>query len=195
MAAAPPELQTSDPERAAEARLVERVLSGEQAAFEELYERYLPPVHRFVASRLRQREDTEETVQQVFLNVFRSLHSFRGEGPLGAWVFGLTRRTLANRFKKRRPATVPLEGERTELRMLRPVGSREPNPQEMIELQERVQRLEHAFASDLSGIQRRVFRLHHLEHRSIREIARLLCKTEDAVKSHLYRTRKLLLAR
>jgi DNA-directed RNA polymerase specialized sigma24 family protein len=36
---------------------------------------------------------------------------------------------------------------------------------------------------------------HHLQHQSIQDIARDLCKSEDAVKSNLYRARKLLLAR
>jgi DNA-directed RNA polymerase specialized sigma24 family protein len=40
-----------------------------------------------------------------------------------------------------------------------------------------------------------LFRLRHFENRSIEEIAQQLAKTEDAVKSHLYRARKVLLAR
>jgi DNA-directed RNA polymerase specialized sigma24 family protein len=39
-----------------------------------------------------------------------------------------------------------------------------------------------------------LFELHHLRHHPISEIARRLHKSEDAVKSNLYRTRKLLLA-
>ena len=45
------------------------------------------------------------------------------------------------------------------------------------------------------GEQRKVFELHHLEHRSITDIATSMKKTEDAVKASLYRTRKLLLSR
>ena len=56
-------------------------------------------------------------------------------------------------------------------------------------------RIEDAVVSDLSDEQRQLFELHHIEHRSIQEIAGLLAKSEDAVKSHLYRARKLLLAR
>ena len=43
--------------------------------------------------------------------------------------------------------------------------------------------------------QRTLFEMHHLENHPIGEIARRLRKSEDAVKSNLYRARKLLLAR
>ena len=42
--------------------------------------------------------DVEETTQEVFINLLSSLHSFRGEGTFAAWVFGITRRVIANRF-------------------------------------------------------------------------------------------------
>jgi RNA polymerase sigma-70 factor (ECF subfamily) len=172
--------------------LVERIRSGEHEAFGELYERYFARIFRFVAHRLRNRADTEETVQEVFVNVFASIDSFRGEAPFGAWLFGLTRRTVAGRFKKRTPSLVPLGDDEVEN------GShgvaRDPDPLEAYEYTERLARLEGAVSTDLSDEQRQLFQLHHIEHRSIEEIARLLSKSEDAVKSHLYRARKVLLA-
>jgi RNA polymerase sigma factor (sigma-70 family) len=73
--------------------------------------------------------------------------------------------------------------------------TRDPDPHELYEYSERLARLEYAVTCDLSEEQRQLFELHHLENRSIQEIAVLLSKSEDAVKSHLYRARKLLLAR
>ena len=66
---------------------------------------------------------------------------------------------------------------------------------ESYECQERLEQLEEVVTNGLSAEQRRLFELHHLEDRSIAEIAAELQKSEDAVKSNLYRTRKLLLAR
>jgi RNA polymerase sigma-70 factor (ECF subfamily) len=177
--------------------LIARVCAGEQAAFEVLYERYFRRVYQFVHKRLHSRADTEETVQEVFFNVFASIGSYRGEAPFAAWVLGLTRRTIANRFKKRRHPTVPLDGaEETEsLDRLNPHYQSEPTPLEHYELRERLARLEEAARRELTDEQRRLFELHHLEHRSITDIAASMAKTEDAVKASLYRTRKLLLAR
>ncbi len=184
----------ADTKLVADEVLVKSVCEGDEAAFDQIYARYFPRVFHFVGRRLRNRADTEETVQEVFFNLFASIGSFRGEAPFGAWVFGLTRRTLAGRFKKRRLATVPLDDD-CEDRVLHPLVHRDPSPHEVYECRERVERLEQAVSCDLSAEQRELFRMHHLEHRPIREIARVFRKSEDAIKSHLYRARKALLAR
>jgi RNA polymerase sigma-70 factor (ECF subfamily) len=176
--------------------LVDSLRSGDRDAFETLYGRYLPRIFQYVDRRLRNRADTEETVQEVFFNVFNSIESFRGEAPFGAWVFGLTRRTLAARFKKKRHATVPLNDEEPEsVDLLLTTVRREPDPLQSYEASEWVSRMDHAFRSELSEEQRTLFNLHHLQNRSIQDIARTLRKSEDAVKSNLYRARKVLLAR
>jgi len=173
--------------------LVERVCAGDQRAFEDLYDRYFARVHHFVARRLRNRADADETVQEVFVNVFASIDSYRGEAPFGAWLFGLTRRTVASRFKKRTPSLVSLGEDDFDNSFQ--ATTREPGPLELYEFSERLARLQDAVSSELTEEQRQLFELHHLENRSIQEIAGLLHKSEDAVKSHLYRARKVLLAR
>jgi RNA polymerase sigma-70 factor (ECF subfamily) len=176
--------------------LVDRIRCGDVALFDLLYDRYFPRVFRFLDRRLPSRADTEETVQEVFVNLFASLHGFRGEAPFAAWVFGLTRRTLAARFKRKRPKTVPLVAEDEEQATRMPAAvSSAPDPLEAYEFRERLGRMRRAVQEDLSEEQWTLFRLHHLENRSIQDIARRFAKTEDAVKSHLYRARKLLLAR
>ncbi len=180
-----------------ERQLVERVGAGDEAAFEVLYERYFPRVYHFLSRRLRNRADAEETAQETFINVFSSIDSYRGEAPFAAWVLGVTRRTLAGRFKKKRHPTVSLEGreEPESIDLLRSALHREPTPLEHYECGERLSQLDDDVRHRLSEEQRRLFVLHHLRHRSIQDIARTLHKSEDAVKSNLYRARKLLLTR
>ena len=175
--------------------LVERVRGGDCAAFDALYRRYFARIYRFLDRRLSNRADVEETVQEVFINLFSSLDGFRGEAPFAAWVFGLTRRTLANRFKRKRAATVPLPADDAELADESGARSgRDADPHLAYEFNERLERLQRG-VDDLSKDQWELFRLRHLENLSIEEIAQQLAKSEDAVKSHLYRARKVLLAR
>jgi RNA polymerase sigma-70 factor (ECF subfamily) len=180
-----------------ENELIERVARGDEDAFRVLYERYFPRVYSFLRRRLPNRADVEETTQEVFINVFSSLPSYRGEAPFAAWVLGVTRRTLANRFKRKRHAMVPLDDhEEPESLDVGPVvRQREPSPLEHYECGERLARLEQDAMRLLTAEQRQLFELHHLRHRSIQEIAHSLRKSEDAVKSHLYRARRVLLAR
>lgn len=190
---AAPDLAATSP---TDEELVERLRGGERAAFETLYERYLPRIYQYVDRRLRNRADTEETVQEVFFNVFNSIDSFRGEAPFGAWVFGLTRRTIAARFKKKRHTMVPLGDEESEpVDLLLTMVRREPDPLQAYEAREWVSRMDLAMHSELSDEQRTLFSLHHLQNHPIQAIARTLRKSEDAIKSNLYRARKVLLAR
>jgi RNA polymerase sigma-70 factor (ECF subfamily) len=178
--------------------LIERVVArGERAAFERLYERYFPRVYAFVARRIGNRADVEETVQEVFIGVFTGLGSFRAEGAFAAWVLGVARRTVAGRFKKRRHATVPLDelSEAESLDYSSPVLRREATPLEHYECGERLARLQSVASRELNAEQRRLFELHHLEHVPIHELAALVEKSADSVKSNLYRARRLLLAR
>lgn len=181
---------------ATDEQLVKRVLGGDEAAFESLYVRYFNRIYHYIEKRLRNRADTEETVQEVFLSVFSSIDSFRGEAPFVAWVFGLTRRTLARRFKKKRHPTVPLGDDDLEgMDLLLSSIRREADPLEAYEASERLARMTDAVTNQLSSDQWHLFRLHHLQKKPIQEIARELDKTVDAVKSNLYRARKVLLAR
>lgn len=176
--------------------LVARIRAGDQTAFQLLYDRYFRRVYHFLDKRLRNRADTEETTQEVFINLFSSIHSWRGDAPFAAWVFGITRRTLASRFKKKRHVTVSLtetEGEDGEWSV--PSQDVSADPLAAYEYRERVRHLQEAMDRNLTAEQRKLFQLHHVQNRSIQEIAAVLHKTEDAIKSNLYRARKLLLAR
>lgn len=177
--------------------LVARVIAGDAEAFSRLYDRYLPRVFGFVRKRLGNRADVEEAVQDVFFATFSSLDSFRGEAPFAAWVLGIARRTVANRFKKKQHPTVPLDDDH-EPEGVDPILStlsHVPTPLEQYECHERIRRIEQRASLQLSAEQWRLFELHHLKHRSISDIASVTHKSEDAVKSNLYRVRKVLLAR
>jgi len=69
------------------------------------------------------------------------------------------------------------------------------DPLQAYEAREWVSRMDLAFQSELSAEQRTLFDMHHLQNHPIQEIARMLHKSENAIKSNLYRARKVLLAR
>ena len=178
--------------------LIERVVAcGDRVAFDRLYERYFPRVYAFVGRRIANRADVEETVQEVFIGVFAGLGSFRGEGAFAAWVLGVARRTVAGRFKKRKHSTVPLDevSEAESIDLGSPTLRREATPLEHYECGERLARIQATADRELNAEQRRLFELHHLEHVPIHELAALVEKSSDSVKSNLYRARRLLLSR
>lgn len=183
--------------------LIDRLRDGDRVAFDELYNRYFKRIYAFLDRRLRNRADTEETTQEVFINVFSSIDSFRGDAPFAAWIFGLTRRTLAARFKRKRHPMVPLGDDHADrlsggnhAASISPIGpTATATPLEQYEGTERAAALLEVLENQLSADQRTIFEMHHLESLPIAEIAKRLDRTEDSIKSNLYRSRKVLLAR
>ena len=67
--------------------LVQEVLSGKNSAFRALVEEYQDRVFNACLNVLRDREDAEDVAQEVFIEVFNSLRSFRGDSKLSTWIY------------------------------------------------------------------------------------------------------------
>jgi len=87
--------------READARLIRRCLAGDRAAACELHRQYVPVATAFLRKLGTRREEIEDACQEVFLQFFRHLASFRGEAELKTWLFRLCI-TEARRVRRRR---------------------------------------------------------------------------------------------
>ena len=191
--------QFSEDAQITDAELVDRLRKGDEESFSTLYKRYFKRIYHFVDKRVATRADAEEITQEVFIVVFSAIDSYRGEASFPAWVFGITRRVIAARFKRKQHPTVPLAEDDRDMvtqhgRAPRAVSD-EPTPLDVCEGRERLNRLDASLRGRLNPEQRLLIQMHHIEERPISEIAAALQKSEDAVKSNLYRARKILLAR
>lgn len=174
-----------------DADLVEAVRAGSEAHFNELYNRYFARVYAFTSRRLRSREDAEEVVQEVFTSVFRSLDSYRGDSQLLTWIFGIARNTVNNHVRRNRANEARLA--RVEAEDLHPADSlANCTPEEALALQRCLGAIQEQLGS-VSEWQVDVFRLRHVENLPIREIAHRTQRSGDAIRSSLYRVKRLLL--
>ncbi len=82
-------------------RLVGRLRTGADDAFEELYERFVGRVHGLAHKELGDRAEAEDATQEVFLIVLRNVERYAELGSLDAWVFGITRNVVRNRWRAR----------------------------------------------------------------------------------------------
>ena len=182
-----------------DAELVDRLRKGDEPSFSTLYDRYFKRIYHFVEKRVATQADAEEITQEVFIVVFSNIESYRGEASFPAWVFGITRRVIAGRFKRKQHPTVPLaeDDQDSGAQHARAARTRSelPTPLDVCEGRERIDRLNASLRSRLNAEQRLLIQMHHIDERPISEIASTLQKSEDAVKSNLYRARKILLAR
>jgi RNA polymerase sigma-70 factor, ECF subfamily len=89
------------PRCALDADLVQRCVVGERAAARALHARYYPVAAAFLRKLGTRPEEIEDAGQEVFLQFFRYLASFRGEAQLKTWLYRLCV-TEARRLRRRR---------------------------------------------------------------------------------------------
>lgn len=73
-----------------EAATLERARRGDMAAFAAIYERFGSACYNLALRVLGEPAAAEDIVQEVFLKMFGSLRSFRGDAPFGAWLKRMT---------------------------------------------------------------------------------------------------------
>src|SRR5580698_7531211 len=83
--------------------VVERCLSGDDAAWEELVRQHTRRVYGFCYRFTGKDSEAQDLTQEVFLRVFRSLASFRStEGSFATWLARLTRNLLIDHYRRTR---------------------------------------------------------------------------------------------
>jgi RNA polymerase sigma-70 factor (ECF subfamily) len=99
-------------EHSEDLQLVERMLAGEEDAFEAFGERYFMAIYRFASARLEgDRDLTRELVQIAVTKALSKLETYRGEAALLTWLCACCRNEILMHFRRRQtaPAEVELE--------------------------------------------------------------------------------------
>jgi len=170
--------------------LVAAVRRKDEHAFNVLYERYFRRIHNFAFARLRNRADAEEVVQETFTAVFKSIDAYRGQSSLLAWIYGIAKNTINNQLRRNKLQDERLE--RAESTLLRSVCSFDAcTPEEHLSLRRCSDAVEERLAS-VSDWQAEVFAMRHLEDLPIQEIADRMSRSNDAIRSSLYRMKRLV---
>ena len=170
-----------------EVELVARCQRGERRAFDELYMAYRRQVARNLYRILGPSSDLEDTLQDVFIQVFRSIGQFRSESKLSTWLYRLSANVALHRLrdlrrKEPRQAMLPedLPGE--------------DSPEEALARKQDLQCVHHLLEG-LAPKKRMVFVLHEIEGLDVNEIADILGSPRITVRTRLHYARKEFYAR
>jgi RNA polymerase sigma-70 factor, ECF subfamily len=162
--------------------LVRQAQAGDQRAFREIYRQHAGRVYALCLRLTGDAAAAEERAQDVFVRVWQSLGSFRGESAFASWLHRLTvnvvlmeRRTTRRRESRVAPAADPSVAEG---------AGREPAVGLNIDLERAI--------AELPEGAREVFVLHDIEGYPHAEIARLTGIAEGTSKAQLFRARRLL---
>ena len=183
-------------EASSERRLVEAAQKGDQGAFSELVRRYDRKVLRIALRLLPSREDAQDAYQEVFLKVYRKLHTFRFQCRFNTWLYRIATNCCLDQIRRRKARPEFGVFERDELAGRSPLQlapDRRPgsSPHQMLGSGEIAKRIDIAL-DKLSPRERVVFVLRHYEGMRLRKIGETCGISEDSAKQCLFRgTRKL----
>ena len=166
-------------------QLAEQAQEGCLASFGELVRRYQVPVFHFLQRKCRSVSDAEDLTQETFLRAFRKLSHYRVDSPFRPWIFTVAYRIALNSMRGRRYSTV---GENENNFPVAEVDCQLERSEERLQLWDAVQ-------AELTPVQFTAVWLFYVEEFNVREIARVIRKSESAVKTMLCRARKLLVHR
>lgn len=82
--------------------LLARIASGDRVALEMLYRRHAPWLTARLQARCGDPDLTDIAVQDTFLAAWKSARKYRGDGDVGAWLWGIGIRRLIDQLRKRR---------------------------------------------------------------------------------------------
>jgi RNA polymerase sigma-70 factor (ECF subfamily) len=172
--------------------LVDRCLEGEEAAARELFRKHRARVHACLYRVLGGNRDMDDLLQDVFIQIFQSLKSWRAEASLATWIDRIAVR-VAWRYLSHRKATPPtleLVEDAVTLSLVGP-GSGAAGGARKAMAREGVRRL-YAAMDRLPPAARVAFALHEIEGRPMAEVATLTGASVTATKLRVWRARRAL---
>jgi RNA polymerase sigma-70 factor (ECF subfamily) len=93
-------------DRTQDRQLIARLQGGDDAAVQELAERYSPRIFQLAMRHMKNREDAEEVTQDVLMKVYRKIGAFRGDSALSSWIYRITFNTAMSRLRTTKAARV-----------------------------------------------------------------------------------------
>ena len=170
--------------------VIARAQEGDETAFQELFLAHRETVARVVHRIMGPSADVEDVVQDVFIHVFRSIRSFRGDSKFSTWLYRLSANVTKMHLRKKssRPRTVdvPVPEQRSE-------DAPVETPDLALDRQRRIDAL-YRLIDRLSEKKRVVLVLHDLEGLTAAEISERVDAPVMTVRTRLFYARKELYA-
>lgn len=165
--------------------LVERTLSGDTRAFEELVLRYQDRLYNAVVHTVGCADEARDIVQEAFLSAYSKLASFQGNASFYTWLYRIGFNASISFRRKRRPI-LSVDPQRDE-QGIEPVDRHE-SPEAPMQRAERVAQVQQAL-QQLSEEHRRILVLREMDGHDYEAISDMLDLPIGTVRSRLHRAR------
>ncbi len=169
-------------------KLIEQIKNGDPQAFKELINHFKDKVFNTCYGFVQNKADADDLAQEVFIEIYRSIHNYKGESTLSTWIYRISTNKaidLLRKNKRQRKAGLHT-AEDDELLNIQHEDDK--NPQEVLEQKERIHVLNQAIAQ-LPKNQKIAFTLNKYEQLSYKEIAEIMQTSVSSVESLLFRAK------
>lgn len=170
--------------------IIEAVKAGDIALYELIMRRYNQRLYRVTRAILRNDEEVEDVIQEVYVRAYQHLNQFSGGAPFSAWLTRIAVNEALRRLHLRGRNQQFQESEQDEEGLMTMVET-SPDPEQRASIAELGQLLETAVL-DLPDQYRAVVMLRDIEELSTLETAAALDLTEQNVKVRLHRGRAMM---
>lgn len=167
--------------------LVKEAKAGSRTAFEQLVDLFQKDIFRMVFYRTRSAMDAEDLAQDIFMQAFKNLSGLKAVDRFRSWLYSIALNRVRDFNRKKRFRS-----------LFYSFNDSHEVAQAYAKTNDHHEALDNLMIQDfwkqigllldkLSRMEREVFLLRFMDHLSIKEISRVLGKSESTVKTHLYR--------
>lgn len=158
-------------------KLALKVAAGSRASFEELIHRYSPRLFFFLRHKAATNQDIEDLIQETFLKAFLNIDRFEPKRKFSTWLYTIAVRSAISHHRTKKAT-------RSHTVSISPL----PDPQEVL-IQKEESRNIWNLARRLKPIEYEALWLHYGEDMSVKDVAKVIKKTQISVRVLLHRAR------
>ncbi len=174
-----------------ESELIKKAQSGDKKSLAELVKKYENTVYNFAFKICRDPEKAENTMQETFLSMVKSLKQFDGKSKLSTWLYRIVMNHCLMELRKKKYKFVSLDDDENENTAETVIPDWSSLPSDIVENIELRKILDKAI-SKLTPDYRAVFILRDVNGLSTEETGKITGLSVPAVKSRLHRARSFL---
>lgn len=174
-------------------KLVERVLKGEEKAFEMIIRKYQKPLLNYIGRMVGEQELALDFTQEIFIKIYASLHSYQPKYKFSTWIFKIASNFIIDHWRKKKIDAFSLDQQPKFDDSLPPLQVPADEKSIVIkfessQLKERIERVLERIPSPL----REVFVWRHINEFSYEEIADIKGLPVGTIKNRVFQAKEMI---
>lgn len=173
--------------------LIERARNGEEAAFNQIVRIYRKRIFGTIARLIGRPEDVEDVGQEVFVRLYFSLDQLRSPEVFEPWLYRLTVNSAYDYLRKQRRRPESRLADLSEQQVLLADAAESGRVRDEAERRTRIREIVQSLLAAVSEDDRILLTLKEVEGLSLKELEKIYCVNENALKVRLFRARQRVL--